>query len=203
MVLLADVSVRNNIARERGKLENVWVNTRRLVSCILLASALGVSLAACSSSSSSTSSAPSTAPSSSAAAAPSASSTSSASSSAAEKAIAANWVAFFNPKTPVAQRVSLLQDGSTFASIIRAQASGGLASEASASVSKVTVTSPSQAAVTYTILLAGQPALKNQPGTAVYQDGTWKVGLTSFCGLLKVENSGNTASLPAACKSAA
>ncbi len=202
MVPPADVSVRNDIARERGKLENVWVNTRRLVSCILLAFAIGVSLAACSSGSSS-SSAPSTAPSSSAAAAPSASSTSSASSAAAEKAIAANWVAFFNPKTPVAQRVSLLQDGSTFASVIKAQASGGLASEASASVSKVTVTSPSQAAVTYTILLAGQPVLKNQPGIAVYQDGTWKVGLTSFCGLLSVENSGNTSSLPAACKSAA
>lgn len=200
MVPPADVSVRNDIARERGKLENVWVNTRRLVSCILLAFAIGVSLAACSSGSSSTSSAPSTAPSSSAA--PSASSTSSASSSAAEKAIAANWVAFFNPKTPVAQRVSLLQDGSTFASVIRAQAGGGLASEASASVSKVTVTSPSQAKVTYTILLAGQPVLKNQPGIAVYQDGTWKVGLTSFCGLLTVENSGNTSSLPAACKPA-
>lgn len=193
------MSVRNNIARERGKLENVRVKTRRLVCWILLASAIGVSLAACGSGSSS-SSAPSQAPSSSAAAAPSASP---ASSSSAEKAIAANWVAFFNPKTPVAQRVSLLQDGSTFASVIKAQAGGGLAAEASASVGKVTVTSPSQAAVTYTILLAGQPVLKNQSGTAVYQDGAWKVGLTSFCGLLKVENSGNTSSLPAACKSAA
>ena len=64
--------------------------------------------------------------------------------------------------------------------------------------------SPPQAAVTYTILLDGQPpALTNQPGMAVYQDGTWKVGLASFCGLLSVENSGNTSGLPAACKSAA
>jgi hypothetical protein len=195
------MSVRNNIARERGKLENVWVNTRRLVSCILLACAIGVSLAACGSSSSS-SSAPSKATSSPTAAAPSASSTSSASSSAAEKTIAANWEAFFNPKTPVAQRVSLLQDGSTFASIIRAQAGSSLASQATATVSKVTVTSPTQAKVTYTILLAGTPALKNQSGTAVSEGGTWKVGLASFCGLLTLENSGNTASLPAVCKSA-
>jgi len=205
----ADVNVRNNIARERGKLENVWVNTRRFVSWILLAAAIGGGLAACSSgsSSSSSSSTPTSAPPSSAAAAPSASSTSSGSSSsstaAAEKAVATNWVAFFNPKTPVAQRVSLLQDGQTFSSVIKAQAGSSLASQASAKVTKVTVTSPTQAAVTYTILLAGQPVLKNQSGTAVYQGGTWKVGLASFCGLLTVENAGNTSSLPAACKSAA
>ena len=165
------------------------MKTRRLVSCILLACALGAGLAACGSSSSSTSSAP---------ASPSATSTASAS-SAAEKTIAANWVAFFNPKTPVAQRVSLLQDGSTFSAIIKAQAGSSLASEASASVSKVTVTSPTQAAVTYTVLLAGTPALKNQAGVAVYQDGTWKVGVTSFCDLLTLENSGKT---PSVCKAA-
>ena len=171
------------------------MKTRRLVSCILLACAVGAGLAACGSSSSSTSSAPSSP----AAAAPSATSTSSGSSSDAEKTIAANWTAFFSPKTPVAKRVSLLQNGSTFASIIQAQASSSLASEASAAVTKVTVTSPSQAAVTYNILLAGTPALKNQKGVAVYQDGTWKVGVASFCGLLTVENSGKT---PSVCKAA-
>jgi hypothetical protein len=167
------------------------VKTRRLISCILLACAIGAGLAACSSSSSTTSSAP-------AAAAPSATSTSSGSSSA-EKTIAANWTAFFSPKTPVDKRVSLLQNGSTFASVIRAQASSSLASEASAQVTKVTVTSPSQATVIYTVLLAGTPALSNQKGVAVYQDGTWKVGLASFCGLLTLENSGKT---PSVCKAA-
>jgi hypothetical protein len=162
------------------------VKTRRLVSCILLAWAIGAGLAACGSSSSTTSSAPS------------ATSTSSGSSSA-EEAIAANWTAFFSPKTPVAKRVSLLQNGSTFASVIQAQASSTLASEASAEVTKVTVTSPSQATVVYTVLLAGTPALSNQKGVAVYQDGTWKVGVASFCGLLTLENSGKT---PSVCKAA-
>jgi hypothetical protein len=118
------------------------------------------------------------------------------------QAITTNWEAFFNPQTPVAKRVSLLQDGQAFASVITAQAGSSLASQASAKVDKVTVTSPTQAAVTYTILLAGVPALKNQAGTAVNEGGTWKVGLASFCGLLKLENGGNAASLPAACKSA-
>jgi hypothetical protein len=163
-----------------------------LVSCILLACAIGAGLAACGSSSSSTSSAPS-------ATSTSSGSSSASSGSSAEKTIAANWTAFFSPKTPVAKRVSLLQNGSAFASVIQAQASSSLASEASAEVTKVTVTSPSQATVTYTVLLAGTPALSNQKGVAVYQDGTWKVGVTSFCGLLTLENSGKT---PSVCKAA-
>ena len=176
------------------------MNTRRLVSWILLACVVGGGMAACGSGSS-TSSTPKSS-STPAAAAPSASSSSSSSSvSSDEKTIAANWTAFFSPKTPVAQRVSLLQDGSQFSSIIKAQAGGGLASEASAQVTKVTVISTAQAAVTYNILLDGTPALKNQSGTAVYQDGTWKVGVGSFCGLLSMENGGNSSKLPAACKS--
>jgi hypothetical protein len=95
-----------------------------------------------------------------------------------------------------------LQDGSTFSSIIKSQAGSGLASQATAQVTKVTVITTSEAQVTYSILLNGTPELKNQNGTAVYQDGTWKVGVTSFCGLLTLENGGSTASLPAACKSA-
>jgi len=192
------VSVSNDIAITSVKLENVWVITRRLVSPILLACAACLGMAACSSS---TSSAP---PASSPSASPSAASTSTASSavSADEKAITANWTAFFNPKTSVAQRVKLLQDGSAFASVIQAQAGSALAGSASAQVVKVTVITTSEAAVTYNVLLAGTPALKNQAGTAVYEDGTWKVGDASFCGLLTLENAGKTSGLPAVCKSA-
>jgi hypothetical protein len=113
--------------------------------------------------------------------------------------ITTNWEAFFSAKTPTSQRVSLLEDGSQFQSIIQAQAGGGLASQASAKVTNVTVSSPTQATVKYDILINGTPALKNQTGTAVNQDGTWKVGVTSFCGLLTMENSGKTSGLPAAC----
>ena len=114
--------------------------------------------------------------------------------------IKANWQAFFNPKTPVSKRISLLQNGSTFASIIRSQASSSLASSATSSVSAVTVESPSQAKVTYSILVGGSPALKNQPGVAVKQGGVWKVGDQSFCALLTLENNGKA---PSACASAA
>jgi hypothetical protein len=124
------------------------------------------------------------------------------SNSGAAATIKANWEAFFSPKTPVAKRVSLLQDGQTFASVIRSQAGSGLAASASAKVTKVTLVSPTQAKVTYSILVGGQPVLSGQTGVAIKQGGTWKVGVASFCGLLAVENGGKTTGLPAACKSA-
>lgn len=168
---------------------------------IILACALGMGVAACGSSGSSTG-----ASSSSAAATSSAPvrSTSAATvgNSAAEKTIAANWVAFFNAKTATGKRVGLLQDGSTFAAVIKAQSRSSLASSASAKVTKVTVTSPTQATVKYDILVGGQPALTGRTGVAVKEGGTWKVGIASFCGLLSLENGGKTSGLPAACKSA-
>ena len=175
---------------------------------VLLIVAFGtvVAVTACSSSgsakpagSASKSAAPSSAAPSSAApssAAPSASG----GSSAAVAQIKTNWEAFFNPKTPVSKRVSLLQNGSAFASIIQSQASSPLASSATSSVTAVTVESPARATVTYSILVGGTPQLKNQPGVAVYQSGIWKVGDQSFCALLTLENSGKA---PTACASAA
>jgi hypothetical protein len=168
--------------------------------------ALTVTLAACggSSPSSAGTSAPAqtSAPATSPAASATTSSGGSSNNAAAVAAITANWEAFFNAKTPDSKRVMLLQDGPEFASVIKSQSGSGLASLATAKVTKVTVNSPTQATVGYEILVSGTPELKNQTGTAVYEDGTWKVGLTSFCGLLTIENAGKTSGLPAACKSA-
>ena len=176
---------------------------RRVLQQILLVGALAAGLAACSSSSNSSSSGASSSPSSAPSSSAPASSAGPASSSGAASTIAANWAAFFNAKTPVAKRVSLLQDGQTFQSIIKSQAGSGLAASATAKVTKVTMVSSTQAKVTYSILIGGQSALAHQAGVAVLQDGTWKVGLASFCGLLALENGGKTSGLPAACKSAA
>jgi hypothetical protein len=171
----------------------------RKIQQILLACALASGVAACSSSGNNSGSGATSAPPSSASAPASASA---GGGSAAASQIAANWTTFFDAKTPVAKRVSLLQDGQQFTSIIKSQAGGGLAASATAKVTKVTVQSPTQAKVTYSILIGGTPALSNQSGVAVKQGGTWKVGLASFCGLLTLENQGNTSSLPSACKTA-
>jgi len=162
---------------------------------VLGACALAATAAACGSSTPSSSS--STPPATSPAATPS--STTGSSGGIANAAIAANWVAFFDAKTPVAKRVSLLEDGSQFQSIIATQAHQSLPSLASAKVISVSNVTASNATVKYDILVSGTPALTNEIGTAVYQDGTWKVGVSSFCGLLSLEG---LKSMPAACTSA-
>ncbi len=152
---------------------------------MILALALAAAITACSSSSSSSVSHTASA--------------SAASTTSAAAQIKANWEAFFSGTTPAAEKIALLQNGQKFAAIIQAQAASGLAKSASAKVTTVHVTSPAQATVTYGIYLGGKPALSNQTGTAVYQDGTWKVGDVSFCQLLALENGGKA---PAVCSSA-
>jgi hypothetical protein len=104
-----------------------------------------------------------------------------------------NWTTFFSGSTPAATRIGLLQNGSTFASYIQGESSSSLAKTVSVTVSNVVV-SGDTATVTYTLNLAGKPVLPNQTGTAVLEDGTWKVGDSSFCALLTLEGSP-----PAAC----
>lgn len=94
---------------------------------------------------------------------------------------------FFSSSTPASSKVALLQNGKQFAPVIQAQSKSPLAAHTSATVSNVTLTGPSTANVTYTILLAGQPALKNAKGTAVKTNGKWQVGDQSFCGLLALQ----------------
>jgi hypothetical protein len=173
-----------------------------IVSISLLV-AIGLALAACSSggggsgNSSTPTNQPASPPSSSASATGSAEPTTG---QGAISAIEANWATFFNAKTPTSRRLALLQDGQVLAAVIKAQSGSTLAATATSKVSHVSLTGTTQAAVTYTIFVGGQPALSNQQGQAVYQGGVWKVGLVSFCGLLKLENAGKSAGLPAACK---
>jgi len=182
----------------------------RRIAVPVMGLALTTAAAACSSSSSSTAAAPSAsssapAPSSSAAspsapasspAAPSSSAPAAAGGGNAKAQITTNWEAFFNGQTGAAKKISLLQNGDKFSAIIKAQAGSGLASSAGAKVTAVVVNSATSATVSYDITLSGATALPNQTGTAVYEDGMWKVGDVSFCQLLKLENNGTA---PAAC----
>jgi hypothetical protein len=171
------------------------MKSNRQTAAILGACAVAALATACGSSSpSSSSSTPPSTPSSSPAATP----TSSSAAGSAQAQIKANWTSFFAASTPVPTRVKLLEDGTEFQSILKSQSGHGLASSASAKVLSVGMISSSQALVKYDILIAGATALAGQSGDAVLQNGTWKVGVQSFCGLLKLEG---LKSLPAACSS--
>jgi hypothetical protein len=171
----------------------------------IAAPALGLALAATMAACSSSSSSPATAEPSSAASAasspsavpsaPASSSSPAAASGNAKAQITANWEAFFNGKTSAAKKISLLENGQKFATIINAQAGSGLAGSAGAKVTAVVVNSATKATVSYDITLGGTTALPNQTGTAIYQGGVWKVGDVSFCQLLKLENAGSSPSV--------
>ena len=161
---------------------------RRIILAPALVLALALAVAACGSSSSSSSSSASSAPASSALAS---------GNSAATAQITANWEKFFNASTPTSERVALLQNGAAFAMAISGLSH--LVSGLGATVTSVTVTSPTSATVKYNLTASGSTLLSGQTGTAVYENGTWKVGDASLCGLLKLVPGGST---PAACSSA-
>ncbi len=177
------------------------LSARRIILAPALGLALAMTVVGCSSSSStpastSSSSSPASSPAASSAA-PSSSSTGSSSGAVAQ--ITANWEKFFSSSTPTAQKVALLQNGSVFTTAINDFAKLPLASGIAAKVTKVVVTSPTKATVSYDIVSGSTTLLGGQTGTAVNQGGVWKVGDASLCALLKLVPGG---SVPAACSSA-
>ncbi len=115
--------------------------------------------------------------------------------------IKANWQKFFAASTPVSERVKLLQNGSKFAGAINSFSSSPLAQGVSSTVTSVSVTSSTEAAVKYNIDAAGQTLASNQSGKSVLEGGTWKVGDASFCSLLSAAAPLMNITVPAACKS--
>ncbi|MGB9111886.1 MAG: hypothetical protein WCF24_04070 [Acidimicrobiales bacterium] len=110
--------------------------------------------------------------------------------------ITANWTAFFKGSTPATKKVTLLQNGSEFASFLKSQSKTSTGASVSVKVTKVKVTSKTSATVTYTIYLGKTPELVGSSGKAVLQKGTWKVSDVSFCALLSLQG---TASQVKAC----
>ena len=116
------------------------------------------------------------------------------STAAAQAQIKSAYQKFFSGQTSVADRVAVLQDGSRFQSVVHAFASNPLAKNVNVTISKVTLQGQDQAKVVYTVKLAGA-GLPKQSGTAVLQNGTWKVGYASLCKLVALQGS-----TPSACK---
>jgi hypothetical protein len=104
------------------------------------------------------------------------------------------YTTFFSGNSSVTQRVAVLQDGPRFAPVVHSFASNPAAKRVSVDVSSVTLEGANKAKVVYTVKL-GNAALPTQTGSAVRQNGRWKVGYASLCRLVAL--SGST---PAACK---
>jgi hypothetical protein len=114
-------------------------------------------------------------------------------------AVKQTWTTFFSQSTPIAQKETLLQDGTTtYAPAAQAFASNPMVGEVTADVQNVAFSSPTQANVTYSISLGGQVVENSMAGKAVYQNGKWLVADTTLCGLLQLaeSQSGSAASIP-------
>jgi hypothetical protein len=114
---------------------------------------------------------------------------------AARAQIKSAYVKFFSGKTPVSDRVAVLQNGSRFKGLVTSFANNPLAKNVNVTVSSVTLEGGDNAKVVYTVKLGGA-ALPKQTGTAVRENGTWKVGYASLCKLVALQGS-----TPSACKS--
>jgi len=65
-----------------------------------------------------------------------------------------------------------------------------------AQVNDVTFTSATRADVSFSLTLQGATALPDASGTAVEQDGTWKVSVKSLCALVQLSGDGSTPDVP-------
>lgn len=108
---------------------------------------------------------------------------------AAKAQIEKNWTAFFDSKVAVAKKAELLQHGEFLVPLLGGFARDTDTAVSSAEVSDVVFTSPTAARVTYDLLVGGFPVLSGSEGTAVLEDGVWKVSTKTLCAL--IELSGN------------
>ena len=163
--------------------------TRERVAALVLAGATALALAACSSSK----------PTATASSSPHSSGVTAGGAPDAQTAAAIKnaYTKFFLQSTPEDVSLGLLQDGQAFKAAVEQNGQSSLAQTSTAVVSKIVLVSPNTARVTYSILISGNPILKDQPGYAVRENGVWKVAGATFCGLLTLE--GNP---PAVCHSA-
>jgi hypothetical protein len=105
---------------------------------------------------------------------------------AATAAIKADWSAFFAAGTPRARALSLLQDGAALGPALAAAAALQAKTKISesATVTAVTFTSPTTAAVSWQLKSGTSVLLPDASGQAVFTGGTWKVSKNTFCALV-------------------
>jgi hypothetical protein len=113
---------------------------------------------------------------------------------AAQAQIKSAYAKFFSGRTPIPERVAVLQNGPKFKGLVTSFANNPLAKNVNATVSSVTLQGANKAKVVYTVKLGGA-GLPTQTGTAVRENGMWKVGDASLCRLVALQGS-----TPSVCK---
>jgi hypothetical protein len=115
---------------------------------------------------------------------------------AAEQEIKQNWQKFFDPATSTQDKQSVLENGDRMAPVLAAFSGDERGGQVQAKVTAVEFTSPTEANVTYDLTLKGATALPGASGTAVEQDGAWKVSAKTLCALVSMSGNASASALP-------
>jgi hypothetical protein len=103
----------------------------------------------------------------------------------AQSQIKSAYTTFFAPGTSLQDRIAVLQDGSKFKPVVQSFASNPLAKHVSVTVSSVMMQGANAAKVIYTVKVGGT-SLSKLDGTAIKQNGTWKIGYQGLCNLVSL-----------------
>lgn len=115
---------------------------------------------------------------------------------AAEKEVTENWEKFFDPKTSTKEKQAVLENGEQMGPVMAAFSGDERGGQVQAQVTGVEFTSATEATVTYALLMNGATALPSASGTAVEQDGTWKVSVSTLCALVALSGNASASALP-------
>jgi hypothetical protein len=113
---------------------------------------------------------------------------------AAEQEVEENWEKFFDPAVAQKDKTAVLENGDQMTEVLEGFSGDQRGQQVEAVVEKVEFTSPTDANVTYSLTLEGATALPGASGTAVEQNGTWKVSVKTLCALVQL--SGNASPGP-------
>lgn len=103
---------------------------------------------------------------------------------AAKAKVKENWEKFFAPTTDLNAKAALLQNGEQLRPVLQGFGQDPRVGQVEATANDVSFVSPTTADVTYSLTLQGQVVAPEAAGRSVLENGTWKVSIASFCGLL-------------------
>ena len=101
--------------------------------------------------------------------------------------IKTNWSQFFDSTKSIEQHQAVLQNGSQLRAALQQQLSNPLSHGVSANATTVVIAADHKTAqVTFDILRGSSVLLHNSAGSAVLDQGVWKVSKETFCTLARL-----------------
>lgn len=109
------------------------------------------------------------------------------------EAIETTYATFFDSTKTPEERAAKVQQSEAFLPVLQAQAANPQSAGLGVEVSKIELVDESNAAVTYTLVMGGNPVLADQAGEAVKENGEWLVAATTFCTLMALQGGTSSA----------